>query len=120
MNIIFDTENIEAIKNNNIVLELDTFYFTKLDKTTTAYCVIDNVKLTDIEKIDQHQRLHAELISAYKNKDFTLCQDLLEHLIGVFDGEVDSFYNELIKRIDSIKTTNLPDGWTATIIKSDQ
>lgn len=120
MNIIFDTKNIEAIKNNNIVLELDTFYFSKLDKTATAYCVIDNVKLTDFDKIDQYQQLHVKLLDAYKNKDFKLCHDLLEHLVGAFNGEIDSFYSELIKRIKSIETTELPDNWTPIIVKSDQ
>ena len=81
MNIIFDTENIDQIKNNNILLELDTFYFAKLHKTSTAYCVVDNIRLTEFDKIEQHQRLHADMISAYKNKDFKLCQDLQEHLI---------------------------------------
>jgi hypothetical protein len=119
MNIIFDTENIEAIKSNNVVLELDTFYFSQLNKTATAYCVIDNVKLTDFDKIEQNQRLHYELIAAYKKKDFGLCQDLLEQLIGVFDGEVDSFYLELSKRVDDLKSKKLPDDWSSIITQGD-
>ena len=117
MNIIFDTENIEAIKNNNVVLELDTFYLSRLDKTTTAYCVVDNIKITDLDKIEQSQRLHAELISAYKQKNFKLCKDLLQHLIGAFGGEVDSFYLELSKRADDIVAKSLPDDWSPIIVR---
>jgi hypothetical protein len=119
MNIIFDTENIEAIRSNNVVLELDTFYFTRLDKTTIAYCVVDNIKLTDFNKIEQNQKLHAELILAYKQKDFKLCQDLLEHLIGAFGGEVDSFYLELSKRIVNLKSKKLLDNWNSIIVRED-
>ena len=119
MNIIFDTGNIEAIKNNNIVLELDTFYFSKLDKTATAYCVVDNVKLTDFDKIDQQQQLHVKLLDAYKNKNFELCRDLLEHLIGAFNGEVDSFYNELSNRIDKTICNPLTDDWSFVILRED-
>lgn len=118
MNIIFDTENIEAIKNNNVVLELDTFYFTKLDKTTTAYCVIDNIKLTDFDKIEQTQHLHAELIEVYKKKDFKLCQNLLEHLVGAFNGELDSFYSELHKRIQAL-LDDRPINWDSVIVRED-
>jgi hypothetical protein len=116
MNIIFDTENIEAIKGNNVVLELDTFYFSQLDKTATAYCVIDNIKLTDFEEIEQNQRLHAELIEAYKKKDFKICQDLIDTLTGSFSGEVDSFYQELQHRLQNLDTYNR-ENWNPTIIR---
>jgi len=119
MNIIFDTENINAIKNNNVVLELDTFYFTQLDKTATAYCVVDNIKITDFNKIEQYQKLHAELMAAYKQKDFNLCQALLEHLNGAFGGEVDSFYGELHRRCQLLCNTKLPDNWDSVIIRED-
>lgn len=118
MNIIFDTENIEAIKSNNVVLELDTFYFALLDKTATAYCVVDNIKLTDFDKIEQNEKLHAELIDAYKRKDFKLCQDLLEHLIGAFGGEVDSFYGELHQRVQRL-SVEFGDTWTPVIVRQE-
>ena len=111
MNIIFDTGNIEAIKNNNIVLELDTFYFSQSKKTATAYCVIDNVKLTDFDKIDQHQQLHTKLIDAYKSKDFSLCQSLIDVLKGSFDSEVDTFYLEIEKRIKNLDAGQLSTDW---------
>jgi hypothetical protein len=119
MNIIFDNEDIEAIKNHNVVLELDTFYFTRLDKTSTAYCVVDNIKITDFNKIEQTQNLHAKLIEAYKHKDFKLCQDLLEHLIGSFGGDVDSFYLELSKRINDLKSNTVLDDWSSIIVRED-
>ena len=119
MNIIFDTENIDQIKNNNILLELDTFYFAKLDKTATAYCVVNNVRLTEFDKIEQHQRLHADMINAYKNKDFKLCQDLQEHLIGAFGGELDSFYSELTNRITNIESAPLIKDWNPVICRED-
>lgn len=119
MNIIFDTENLDQIKSNNILLELDTFYFTKLDKTTTAYCVVDNIKLTEFNTLDQHQRLHADMISAYKNKDFVLCQDLLEHLVGSFNGEIDSFYTEMQIRVQQLLVEHTPNNWNGVVVRSE-
>ena len=118
MNIIFDTKNIKAIKNNNVVLELDTFYFSNIDKTATAYCVVDNIKITDFDKIEQHQKLHTELITAYKQKDFKLCRNLLERLVGSFNGEVDSFYGELNQRVQKL-SVELPNNWSPVIVRSN-
>jgi hypothetical protein len=119
MNIIFDIENIEQIKNNAVVLELDTFYFSKLDKTATAYCVVDNIKITDFDKIAQIQKFHADLIDAYKRKDFKLCQDLIEVLMGSFEGEVDSFYSELYDRIFALIKSESLTNWTNIILRED-
>lgn len=116
MNIIFDDQNLDQIKDTNILLELDTFYIASLDKTVTAYCVVDNVKLTDFDKVPQIQNLHAQLLTAYKNKDFKLCQDLIEVLLGSFDGELDSFYQSLESRIDEAKQSN-DQSWTGVILR---
>jgi hypothetical protein len=119
MNIIFNNGDIDLIKSNSVVLELDTFYFPKSNKTVTAYCVIDNIKITDFDKIEQNQNLHATLIDAYKRKDFNLCENLLEHLMGVFDGEIDSFYQDLLKRTADVKSKTSNEDWTPTIIRED-
>lgn len=119
MNIIFDTENLDHIKNNNILLELDTFYISTLKKTTTAFCVVDNVNLTNFDKIPQLQLLHNKLVSAYKNKNFKLCQELADELTGSFDGELDSFYSVLKSRAQQLDSESLADDWTNVIFRED-
>jgi hypothetical protein len=119
MNIIFDTENIESIRNNNILLELDTFYFFKIDRLSTAYSVIENIKITDFNKIEKNQKLHADMIKAYKNKDFELCQELIQLLLGAFNGEVDSFYDELTRRVSTLKNQDLSQDWNGVITRAD-
>jgi hypothetical protein len=117
MNIIFDVENINELKNNNIVLELDTFYISSLDKSVTAYCVIEHVNIMDFDKLPQAQKLHDELIAAYKSKDFKLCNDLLEVLAGSFNGEMDSFYQELSSRLCNLQSQVLPQDWSSAIAR---
>jgi hypothetical protein len=119
MNIIFDTNHIESLQNNNIVLELDTFYVPKLSKNVTAHCVIDHVSISDLDKIQHVQNLHNTLMTAYKSKDFKLCQELIPHLIGSFSGEVDSFYLEMSNRIQDLLKTAVPADWTNVIVRSD-
>lgn len=117
MNIIFDTDDINFIKNNNVLLELDTFYFPTADKTSTAYCVVDNIKITDFVNIDKIQKTHNDLMAAYKAGKFELCQDLVAYLTGSLNGELDSFYNELITRIGSAAQSTSE--WSPTIVKQD-
>jgi len=119
MNIIFDAEHVESIKNSNILLELDTFKYSNIEKTTTAYCVIENINILDMGKIAQDQKLHADLITAYKKKDFKLCKELIDVLIGCFDGEVDSFYNELTNRINKIESSEHSNSWNPIIVQPD-
>lgn len=119
MHIIFNTENINEIKSNNVLLELDTFYFSNLDQTTTAYCVIENIKIDDFDKILNLTNLHDQLMTSYKNQKFKLCLDLIDNLTGSFGGELDSFYHELVQRIQSLLSTQLADNWTPVISRND-
>jgi hypothetical protein len=119
MNIIFDTDSIDTIKASNVVLELDTFYFSKLDKTATAFCVVENINIIDIDKVEQKKKLHAELIGAYKQKDFKLCKDLIESLLGSFNGELDSFYTDMHTRLDKLLSENIQDNWSPIICRED-
>jgi hypothetical protein len=34
-----------------------------------------------------------------RDTDLKLCEDIAEHLMGQFGGELDSFYEEIIKRL---------------------
>lgn len=117
MNIIFDTEHVTSLQNNNVVLELDTFYVPSLDKTVVAHCVVDDVKITDLDKIQYVQNLHNTLMSAYKKKDFKLCLDIIPHLLGAFSGEIDSFYLELSNRIQSLLESQVPEDWSNVIVR---
>lgn len=119
MNIIFNTEDLDNIKNNNILFELDTFYFPKLNQTRTAYCVIENLKINDFVKILHIQQTHCELMDAYKNKHFEKCIQLAESLENSLDGELDSFYQEIKNRAQQLNQTILPDDWTGIILKND-
>lgn len=117
MHIIFDIDSIDNIKDNNVLLELDTFYLTKLDQTKTAYCVLENIRIEDLNKIPHLVDLHNQLMSAYKNQQFKHCLNLLPALVGSFNGEVDTFYEDLKTRIVALNDQQLPNNWSPTIVK---
>ena len=117
MNIMFEDSITDQIKTKYMLLELDTFYFSKIDKQKTSYCLIESVSIPDLLNIEKNLELHKNLIKNYKLRNWKYCEDALEHLIGKWNGEVDSFYKEITSRINEYKNQNLDREWTGIIIR---
>jgi len=104
MQIVWNNEVAETLKSSHTVLELETFEVE--GKPLTAYCVVppEKIGLAGFATLDTFKNLHAGFIQALKQKDYKLCKDSAEHLMGQFGGELDSFYEEILKRIESSTT----------------
>ena len=101
MQIIWNREAAESLRTNQTVLELETFSVE--DQTITAYCVVPAERVfTDIARLDNIKELHQAFISAFNQKNYQLCQDIVPELVGRFGGELDSFYEEILKKINAL------------------
>jgi hypothetical protein len=98
MNIIIGKDAADKLKTNYTVLELETFN-NPSGTTTTAYCVVNDVALSELSNLEANKQLHSNFVREYNNKNYKFCEDAVEHLLGKFNGELDSFYIEIIKRI---------------------
>ena len=117
MHIIFGQDEARALQNKYTVLELDTFRFDHTDLRVPAYCIVENVAITDLPELERMKNLHAELIQNYKVMNWDFCTQALEHLQGCWGGEVDSFYADLAARVNQhIQTPPGPD-WNPDILK---
>jgi hypothetical protein len=115
MNIIFKTNEI-AVADKYTVLELDTFRLA--DGTLhTACCVIENIPIPELPQTASFKQLHADLILNYGLQDWNYCEQAIEQLTGKWGGECDTFYADLLTRIDLLKTQILDDDWTPVILK---
>jgi hypothetical protein len=101
MQIVWNKEAVEKLKNTHTVLELETFTIEGQDITT--YCVVppEKIGLTGFSTLEAYKEMHAAFVDAYKRRDEKLCRDVAPHLIGHFDGELDSFYTEILNRFES-------------------
>lgn len=97
MYIVVNAEAAEKLRENYTLLELETL--DKGNGPVTAWCVIEQVPLSELATLDQQKLLHAEFIKEYNAGNYKFCIDVAEHLMGKFGGEVDSFYEEILKRI---------------------
>ena len=116
MHIIFG-DAINEIPNSFTTLELDTFKFDN-DKLVTAYCVIEKIPLHEFATLDAHKELHANLMKYYKEQQWNFCEQAIAALFGKWNNEVDSFYQDLLGRIQQLKNSTVPDNWDGSVFKN--
>jgi hypothetical protein len=114
--------DIAELKTKYTILELDTLRFPDSDATQTAWCLIstDNITLQDLPELGRYQELHNNMMRNYKLKNWKYCEDAIEHLLGRWNGELDSFYNALTDRLTTLKKQEPGLEWDSTIIKYPQ
>lgn len=117
MNIILGHEAAEQAAQRYTVLELDSFHFASTDQVVPAYCVIENLSIDEMALLDKWKDLHSNLIKNYRNKNWSYCQQSIEHLTGKWQGELDSFYNELLGRVQQFAQKDPGEHWTWTIAR---
>ena len=100
MQLIFNRQIAEQLSETYTVLELETV--TKDGVTLEAFCVIptDAIALEELPRLEHHRHLHNEFTRAYRRGEHQVCLDLYEHVRNNFGGEVSSFYDDIISRIN--------------------
>ena len=115
MHIIFKHHS-QQLEEKYTVLDLDTFSLP--DGTThTAACVIENIPISELAQTENLKLLHTKLIENYGLRNWNYCEQAIEHLMGKWGGELDTFYTDLASRIAQLKTLNLDDSWSPVIPK---
>lgn len=121
MNIIFATrEEAEDLRQKYIVLELDSFQMPNLPDAVVSWCVIDTSSVTigDLPSMTQYVDLHNNMMRNYRLRNWKYCEDALEHLVGKWRGDVDSFYANLDQRIKHYQDNDPGPDWNGTIEKT--
>ena len=116
MNIILGKSQADLLKDKHLILELDTVTMGN-STPITAYCVVENVPLEQISKIEPFTKLHTTLMENYRKRQWNYCQDVIEELIGAWGGQLDSFYTDLLNRIIANKENEPDKSWTGIIAK---
>jgi hypothetical protein len=114
MNIIFG-DSAKQLSDKFTVLELDTIRITNSSEKFTTYCVVESIPLVDFPKVSAYIKLHHDMLQGYRNQEWSYCQDAIKYLKGKWNGELDSFYEEMSSRIDQLKDQLLPDDWDGVL-----
>jgi hypothetical protein len=98
MPIVWNKEIVERMRSTHTVLELETFIVD--DKSLTAYCVVPPEKIIqDIANLENLTTLHNSFLRAFAAKDSATCESIAQELRGKFGGELDTFYEEILKKL---------------------
>lgn len=117
MNIIIEPDQVEQFREKYTVLELDTIRILPEDRLVTAYCVIEQIPIMDLPNVESKKNLHENLMINYRKRDWNYCSQAIEHLVGSWGGELDSFYQEIQGRIAKYIEEDPGDSWDGIIEK---
>jgi hypothetical protein len=109
MNIIFG-DAIKEIPDSFTILELDTFRMPN-QEVRTAYCVVEIIPLSEFATLDDYKKIHADLIKFYREQQWNYCEHAIEGLMGRWNGELDTFYTNLLSRVMHLKENPPSDDW---------
>lgn len=106
MEIIFGRQNAEMLRSKYTVLDLETVPVDPekpKGETVEVFCLIpaDKLNLGDLPQLEQFVKLHHDFLRGYKKGEYEYCLQCIGHLRGQFGGEVDSFYDEIERRINT-------------------
>ena len=117
MNIIIDPDQIESYRDKYTVLELDTIRILPENKQVTAYCVVDTIPIMELPQTESKINLHINLLINYRKRDWNYCHQALDHLIGSWNKELDSFYADIRSRINQYMEAAPGPDWDGIIEK---
>lgn len=114
MNVLLENQLTDQIKEQFILLELDTFDQDGLREPVKAYAVIsnENVPVQEFAQLNNMVTLHNTMMLEYHKKNLSFCEQALEHLKGKWSGELDSFYDVFENRVNQYKKV---DNWSSII-----
>jgi hypothetical protein len=114
MHIIFG-DAVHEIPDSFTVLELDTFNLITENRTVTAYCVVGKIPLNEFPLLAANKELHSNLIQYYRQQQWDYCEQVISELSGKWNGELDSFYTDLLLRISKLKISKPDSNWRGII-----
>jgi hypothetical protein len=118
MHIIFGTEQAQIISEKHTVLELDTFSFKPINTVSTAYCILETLPTTELDKMPKMILLHSTMLVNYRARRWDDALSVIDDLTGYWGKDMDGFYSALKTRITNLVGQELPDNWNGNVEKN--
>jgi hypothetical protein len=116
MLIIFE-DQLNLLQGRYITLELDTIKFGSTGKKKTAFCVVENIDIHDMHRVEELKNKHQSMIRHYHAQSWNDCLDSINSLSGEWNGELDSFYQDIATRVQSLQDQPPDAAWDPAVIK---
>jgi len=117
MHIILGDDGFDQLADKYTLLELDQIRFHADEEPVQAYCVLENIPVDEVPKLEEFTHLHKKLMENYNKQDWNFCEQALEHLQGRWGGQMNTFYTEISSRIAKYKENSPGADWDPAIQK---
>ena len=117
MHIILEDDGLPELESKYTLLEVDKIKLHPDEDAIQAYCVLDNIPIDELPKIDEFKNLHQKLMENYSKRDWNFCEQALEHLTDRWGGQMNTFYAEISTRVAKYKENDPGENWHPAINK---
>ncbi len=106
----------ERLGNEYFILELDCIAVKGKKEGVTVYTVFHNPNASVMPKWLMAKELHDLMLTYYRKQEWNKSIELVNELIGKFDGQMDDYYKIWIERIKEMKSKQLPENWDGVYV----
>ena len=112
MYVIPGKEAADTLADRYVVIELDAVRIKGTEEVTPIYTILETEKIfLKLEQIDNAVKMHNEMRDFYKAKNWAAAETAITWLKTQFGGELNSYYDIILDRINEYKNQELPDDW---------
>ena len=79
--------------------------------------MVEKVPLGDFPLLEPYLKVHADMMQAYRDQNWDYCLHAIKGLTGRWNGELDSFYANLLKRVENYQANPPGEYFTGYIDK---
>lgn len=120
MHIIFG-DSVNLIPDSYTVLKLDTIRYAPTQQLIPTWCVVEKIPLAEFAQAEANRKIHNDLMEQYYQRNWDFCLRAISSLQGAWDKELDSFYEDLKRRVEDLVQNPPDETWDGLLIKtSDQ
>jgi len=106
MQIIFDENLVPTLRQRYVVLELDTVMQPAMTNPITLYALIEDIGIEVLPTLIGLMQQHEIMVRHYKNSEWADAARNAMALKGQWRGEVDEFYDMVIKMCNECQQNN--------------
>jgi len=114
--IVLGTKTAELVKDEYFVLELDKIAVKGKKEGVNIYTVLTN-PTTDW---NSDREVHELMLDYYRQQKWDIARRYVAELQGAFGGQMDTYYEHWLERIDEMSAKSLPGDWDGTYVATSK
>jgi adenylate cyclase len=109
--IVLGPVTAERVEGTYWTMELDSIAVKGKTEPVTIYTVFYNPNDSEKPKWIEDREAHNQMLKLYRQQKWKDAILAVNKLKGSFDGQMDSYYDHWLERIEDMRNTNLPKDW---------